>query len=952
MRPADGVGAKPDIFVYDAFLSYSHASDTWLAIAIERVLSSLARPWYRRRALRIFRDDSQLGAGPPLYSSLERALGASRYFVLLASPESAASRWVAEEVSWWVTNRSKSTFIIVLTAGEIVWPPMGEDFDWGQTDALPGILTGYFDDEPLWVDLRRFGTVVTRDAVGDPRFREAIAKIAAPLRGRSIEDLVGEDGRQHRRAIRLAAAAMISILVLFVIASVSAATALEQRDVAIHQRDAAQQETRTAASHALAASASGSLITQRLDLSSLLAVQALRLRDDAPAQSAVFDAATASPNLVRFRTQPSPVTAVCGAPNASPVVTGGADGSVRMWTLAGASATVLAGTGHAAVTACDVSVDGRLLAVGDARGGVEVFHLASPGTPYSRAMLPDRIASVAVSERTGTVAAADDRGRIAVLTGPRDRPRRTTLDPAGGSGSRVSVEADGWHLVANSGLSFGRWVLPGLTEPQVTQSDVEPGDEHFRGFSSDGAYFAVMVGARIDVYRTAKLAAGDSAPVTSFTNGPPGGNSVAVAADGRRVAVGSPNNITIIQQLDNARQSSATLTLSGFVRGKNLVAFTGDSTSLVSAGGNTVAVWNLDQASRIGGALPVRLQPGSRAAEKPPAIAQPETDHLLWADSSPDSRQILSCRDIRTNRSIVQPADLVEGESMSFDRTGSYLLISGLTGPQVWKSSRHECPRPFRSIFPSTASDWRALGFVDDSMVALINDNGQIVEVSAAGGVPREVAHIDQEVSRAILMANRRTVAIETMDGKITWVDLRTANVSTTILPTDFADEGSYISDMAAQPGGTMLAIAAGGGEVLLLDMDSHQIVHRVAGSATSIGFNGDGRYLLGINFDRTASVWNATTGVQIGVIAVDPAGNLIDQTTVEAGFDPSRSAIFGGAGSRVWIFTQGMRPIWLDLSEAGWSKSDCVTAGRELTEQEWRQYAGTTPSRDLACRR
>src|SRR5205807_10037379 len=39
---------------YAAFISYSHAADGRLAPAVERGLERLARPWYRRRALRIF----------------------------------------------------------------------------------------------------------------------------------------------------------------------------------------------------------------------------------------------------------------------------------------------------------------------------------------------------------------------------------------------------------------------------------------------------------------------------------------------------------------------------------------------------------------------------------------------------------------------------------------------------------------------------------------------------------------------------------------------------------------------------------------------------------------------------------------------------------------------------------------------------------------------------------
>lgn len=51
---------------YDAFVSYSHAADGRLAPALQAGLQSLAKPWYRRRALRVFRDRTSLSASPEL----------------------------------------------------------------------------------------------------------------------------------------------------------------------------------------------------------------------------------------------------------------------------------------------------------------------------------------------------------------------------------------------------------------------------------------------------------------------------------------------------------------------------------------------------------------------------------------------------------------------------------------------------------------------------------------------------------------------------------------------------------------------------------------------------------------------------------------------------------------------------------------------------------------------
>ena len=106
---------------YKAFVSYSHAVDGQLAPALQSALHRLARPWYRVRALRVFRDQTSLSANPGLWPSIERALADSEYFLLLASPESARSPWVEREVAWWLGHRPVDRLLMVLTGGELVW---------------------------------------------------------------------------------------------------------------------------------------------------------------------------------------------------------------------------------------------------------------------------------------------------------------------------------------------------------------------------------------------------------------------------------------------------------------------------------------------------------------------------------------------------------------------------------------------------------------------------------------------------------------------------------------------------------------------------------------------------------------------------------------------------------------------------------------------------------------
>ena len=93
---------------FDAFISYSHAADGRLAPAVQRGLQRLAKPWHRRRALWVFRDQTGLAVTPGLWSSIQEAMDRLEYFVLMASPEAAQSQWVNREIEHWVSTKSPS----------------------------------------------------------------------------------------------------------------------------------------------------------------------------------------------------------------------------------------------------------------------------------------------------------------------------------------------------------------------------------------------------------------------------------------------------------------------------------------------------------------------------------------------------------------------------------------------------------------------------------------------------------------------------------------------------------------------------------------------------------------------------------------------------------------------------------------------------------------------------
>jgi WD40 repeat protein len=244
---------------YAAFISYSHAADGRLAPAIQSALQGFAKPWYRRRSIRVFRDQTSLSTNPGLWSSIERALAATEYFILLASPEAAASIWVDREIEYWLSHASPERFLIVLTDGEIIWSPTDQEFDWNKTTAISKKLSGVFREEPLYLDLR-WARTESQLSLKHPQFLGAVADLAAAVLGKPKDEVIGEDIRQHRRTLRLAWSAAASLAVLGVVAVCAAALFVYQRGLAQQRELEARQHLYTARiNQALLATQSGDM---------------------------------------------------------------------------------------------------------------------------------------------------------------------------------------------------------------------------------------------------------------------------------------------------------------------------------------------------------------------------------------------------------------------------------------------------------------------------------------------------------------------------------------------------------------------------------------------------------------------------------------------------------------------------------------------------------------------
>ena len=392
--------------MYSAFISYSHTADRNIAPALQTALHRFARPWNRLHAVRIFRDQTNLSLNPELWPSIQEALRNSEYFLLLASPQAALSKWVQREVGYWLTkdaNASKRLFII-LTDGELIWDEAFSDFDWTQTTSLPSALCNTFSEEPLYLDLR-WARKDEDLSLRNPIFKEAIANIAAPLHGVSKDTLIGEDVRQYKKSRRLMWAAIISLLVLSLAAGVAASVAIIQSRVAMRERDAAL-------SREMAMSALSQLATDP-ELSLILAVEAARISSTTQAEDALRQSLVESRVRATMRGDGLVVHDAEFSPDGRFVLTTASDKTARLWEAGTGQATaVMRGHTDRLADAC-FSGDGRSIAttsvdgttrVWDASTGNSIAVLSNQGKEPTRLQFSSdgRVLILSYSDRSST----------------------------------------------------------------------------------------------------------------------------------------------------------------------------------------------------------------------------------------------------------------------------------------------------------------------------------------------------------------------------------------------------------------------------------------------------------------------------------------------------------------------------------------------------------------------
>jgi WD40 repeat protein len=940
----DGGEAKASKF--DAFVSYSHATDNRIAPSIVEGLRNFAKPWYKLRALRVFRDETSLPASAGLLQDIQAGLAESNFFILLASPGAARSKWVDRELRYWLAERPVTNLLIALTDGTLLWNDALHVFDQQASSSLPPALQKAFDDEPRIVDLRWTRDVKTL-SLRNPRFRDAVADLAAPLHGRPKDELIGEDIRQHRRTVRVASSVAVTLSILTVLSIIFGVVAAQQRNQAVHQRFASEGLGIVAEANALA--------SRNPRLSLLLSANASRY-DSWQARASILETLGQTHYAGTFLGQNGPVTSVAFDPAGGTLASASPKG-VLLWDLAtGKVSSALTGSSRPANLVA-FSPDGRALATAGSNNSVLIWAVARHPTPVEVAVLKrqDAVTSMAFSPKGHLLAAADEVGgtiaiwNVASLAQPRYLGS-LSIPPVDARVYSLAFSPDGTTMAVGTLGSVVVWDLAHPAHPRLERTlnnDLGSLDKvQAVAFSPDGPTLAAGTNSgSIVLWRVAGRAGltvvSQIAPHNLFD----GVSALAFSPDGRQMVSGNTDHIATLWNVRPGGEINPLATLAGQGGTVNSVAF-GRGGSIIATGSadSSVMLWRSmtdanGQLAVLSGSVPVyaiAISPNNRTL----AAGSQESDIVLWDLHAPGAPHKDRALDVgaTVNALAFSPNGRILASGIGGNPASlSLSLTAGATNYPVilWDLAT---ARPFQIAKLRVPQDIvYSLAFTKDGRILATGDSNSVILWNLSRpDSPRRLNSIlyGGPVSAVAFSRNDRTLAAVSPNGiGALW------DVTDPARPHRLAllpNAGGGFNTVSFSPNGDVLAIASTHQTVTLWDVTNPASPHLLgslgySGSVDSVDFSPDGRTLAVAGANGTSTLWDVTQPNVPRLLATLPGQN---RPVFDVRFSHNGNVLASASYNHtVSIFDM------VAYTQASLSGVVCAMPGSKLSTAEWSKY-------------
>ena len=950
---------------YDAFISYARRDRA----AVERLAAAL-----KSRGKDVWVDVEDILGGADWRARIKRGIEACKAFVFVLSPTSLASEHCRQELDQAIALNKliipvyhqeidRGDLQTALADREWIFLRDSDDFESGL-----GKLVEALETDLAWRDQHTRIAGRTREWLDAGRDKSFL------LRGSDLRDAETWLGRQanHREAAtaeqaefivqsRRGASARQRALVAGIGVGLLIAVALAV--IALVQRNRAVEQANIATARQLAAISQSQLSTN-LDVAQLLAVKAYRTDPSPQTRSALMQAVTSSPHLVRYLPMGGQVAQLSGSCDGRIVVAGLQDGRVLRWHLAEPRPRTVF-TLHAPIASLAVSRDGGAVVATDGTDAMlwqESRPLAKLRIPPGQnaqavALSPSGRTAVVtgdapVSEGPGSIVIFDTAGRTTTAT------HHDPLQPQASSSLLVAASDDELLMLDHG---YGAWQRRRLSDWKL-EAGSSAGfgvHNHAVGTSDDGGSFTYTNGAStIPVWRTSGQSDPDHpgltalAPISSTQI--LGDGALTLSPDGSKLAVAAGGTIYVspVAREGDPRADPIELVGNGSINPDG-VRFFGDDAHLLSATGDKIALWDLGQLDRIARTARTPVPPGCSGCAGPVVAVAPGGRRVALVDGSGRS-------------AVVQALD---------DRSISPLEIGGdffgpVYGPPVWDAAGRRVALPVSpqpggsnvsapSGLPSIVRAWPAgqgSDFVaaaargsDGRTVILVNTHGQIhIQGFETGAVRKTVPGPSGLADDASLRTNGSEAAIDPTSNLVAIVD------SGSVVITDPSD-GKVLRTI---PGRDASFVTFSGQRLLVQRTNGSLEVWNRRGWTRERVLSGDGSY-----------VWPPVADQQGTMVArqrSDGAIELIDLVdgTMLSTFPPSSGSLalktgiaFTPDGTQLITVTEGIdlgidgELVRRDISDGTLVRTVCETAGRDLTPAEWQTFVGTEVPDDLACR-
>ncbi|MGW1712512.1 nSTAND1 domain-containing NTPase [Streptomyces sp. NPDC002156] len=769
-----------------------------------------------------------------------------------------------------------------------------------------------------------------------------------------------------RRRARFRRLGVGLLSVLLVLTTTTAALAVRAQRAADQQRDVVGSQR--------AAERAAALRGVNPALAAQLSLAAYRLSPTPEARGSVLST-FATPYATQLTGRQGAVTAVAFSSDGRILVTGDADGTVRLQGVPDPhrpAEPVTLGRLGGTVRTVAVSPDERLVAAGGEEGTVGLWDIGDVRHPRLATRLPGGAGPVVglgfapdARDRTLTTAARDGI-RIWQLSNPRSPHALATLD-AGPDISAAAFHRNGRTLA--TGHDDGAVRLSELTEsggqPQLRRLSTVPGRTGLPG-EAGGADWA-------DQAAPTSQPTQPTQPTPTAHTGPV--NAMAFAPDGRQLATGGADFTVRLWDVGQAGRPRQTQVLTTHTDAVNAVAFSPDGRQLATGGTDgTVRRWDVESDGEGDGS--------AREA----AVLTGHTGSVRALAFGPGGRTLASGSEDQSTRLWDLPGPALTGAtsslySVAFSPDGRLLATASYDRVvRLWNLADRNRPRELPPLTGHTGPVNSVAFRPDGRTLASASADGTLrMWAPGADGPSRLLSAVPARIDHVNTLAfspDGRALATGGEQGTVRlWntTDVRNPRPLSVLRLTGAVDS------VAFAPDGRTLAVAGRNRTATLWNVTRRRHPARLSvltghtGAVKSVAFTPDGRTLATGSEDRTVRLWSIDdprhplardrlTGYTDGVMSVAFAP---DGRTLAAASADKRVRLYGlSAGGEVRepvLLAAHTKPVdtlafspdgrTLATGSEDWTAllwdpdidrvatRICATAYPTITRAEWRQY-------------